>query len=74
MPGVSLRTVSAEDLVIMKAIASSDKDWSDIKGVVVRQGSLLDWSIIDQTVGDLAEVLDRSEIAKRLEAMRSGQA
>ena len=74
MPGVSLRTVSAEDLVIMKAIASRDKDWSDIKGIIVRQGSLLDWSIIDQTVGDLAEVLDRPEIAKRLQAMRSGQA
>ncbi|MCH8979839.1 MAG: nucleotidyl transferase AbiEii/AbiGii toxin family protein [Armatimonadetes bacterium] len=74
LPDVALRTVSAEDLVIMKAIAGRDKDWSDIKGVVVRQGARLDWPIIDQAVEDLAGLLERPEVIERLRAIRSEHA
>ncbi len=44
MPGVSLRTCTAEDLGVMKAFASRPLDWNDVRGILVRQGTRkLDW-------------------------------
>ena len=43
----AITTCSAEDLVIHKAFAGRDKDWGDIRGIVVRQRHLdhaLIWS------------------------------
>ncbi len=43
----SITTCSAEDLVIHKAFAGRDKDWGDLRGIVVRQARLdheLIWS------------------------------
>lgn len=36
-PGISLRTASAEDLIVMKAFASRAKDWVDVEGMAIRQ-------------------------------------
>src|SRR5207248_9515555 len=47
-PGARLRTCSAEDLIVMKAFASRDRDWVDIDGILVRQMEKLDWSYIDE--------------------------
>lgn len=38
LPEMSLKTCSAEDLIIMKAFADRGKDWVDIEGVLIRQG------------------------------------
>src|SRR6266699_4962920 len=41
--GQRLRTCSAEDLLVMKAVAGRDQDWLDVKGILIRQGDKLDW-------------------------------
>ena len=44
-PGMTLRTCSAEDLVVMKAFAGREQDWCDVKGIITRQDTL-DWEMI----------------------------
>jgi hypothetical protein len=34
-PDISLRTCSAEDLIVLKAFADRPKDWMDIEGIIV---------------------------------------
>jgi hypothetical protein len=46
LPGVSLLTCSAEDLVVLKAFADRGQDWLDVEGILVRQKGLLDWDQI----------------------------
>ena len=41
-PGCRIRTCSAEDLVIHKAVAGRPRDVADIEGIMVRQGRKLD--------------------------------
>src|SRR5437016_6140097 len=41
-PDVSLRTCSAEDLIVLKAFAAREKDWVDIEGVIIRQTDAID--------------------------------
>lgn len=55
---VSLRTCSAEDLVVHKAFADRDKDWLDIDGIFIRQGSKL---LLPQILGDLRPLLELKE-------------
>ena len=44
--GVSLRTCSAEDLVVHKVFANRAKDWGDVTGIIARQGAALTTSTI----------------------------
>lgn len=36
-PGLALRLISAEDLIISKAIAGRPRDWDDIRGIIDRR-------------------------------------
>ena len=46
-PGISLRTCTAEDLIVMKAFADRPQDRLDLRGILVRQGTgNLDWKHI----------------------------
>jgi hypothetical protein len=69
-PDVNLRTCSAEDLIVFKAFADRSKDWMDIEGVIIRQGTRLDWSYILTELGPLAELKEAPEIVPRLERLR----
>lgn len=40
IPGISLRTCSAEDLVVFKAFASRNKDWGDVESILSIQEKL----------------------------------
>ena len=71
LPGLSLFTCSAEDLVVMKAFASRGKDWEDISGILVRQKGKLDWSGIWSRIEPLAEIKEDPEIITRLKLLRS---
>ena len=65
----SLTTCSAEDLIVFKAFANRDKDWVDVRGVLVRQRAKL---LIDQILGELrplAKLKDDSSILTRLNAL-----
>ncbi|MBI5242456.1 MAG: nucleotidyl transferase AbiEii/AbiGii toxin family protein [Elusimicrobia bacterium] len=37
LPGISLITCSAEDLVVLKAFADRPRDWADVQSVIERQ-------------------------------------
>ena len=69
-PGLSLRTCSAEDLIVLKAFAGRLRDWADIEGVIVRQTGKLDWGYIREQLRPLAELKEAPEILDQLEARR----
>ena len=57
-PDATLRTCSAEDLVVLKAFADRPQDWLDIEGVVVRQFRSLDRM---QVIAELMPLLELKE-------------
>lgn len=69
--GALLRTCSAEDLVVMKAFAGRERDLLDIEGVIVRQGAVLDWGLIEEELKPLLEVKGTPETWQRLLSMRA---
>jgi hypothetical protein len=70
-PGISLRTCTAEDLLVMKAFASRPLDWNDVRGILVRQGTTkLDWPYIRRQLQPLCEVKEAPEIMTHLEKLR----
>ena len=70
LPGLSLRTCAAEDLIVLKAFAGRTQDWADVERVIVRQKGGLDWDYIREQLRPLAELKDAPEIVARLEALR----
>jgi hypothetical protein len=71
-PGISLRTASAEDLIVMKAFASRAKDWVDVEGIAIRQAGKLDWAHVRGHLTPLAELKGEPEILDRLAVVRAG--
>ena len=69
LPGLALRTCSAEDLIILKSFASRPQDWIDVENVIVRQ-RVLDWDYILPRITMLAELKEEPEIVDRLIALR----
>jgi hypothetical protein len=70
-PGdVSLRTCSAEDLIVLKAFADRGQDWIDVEKVIRRQTGKLDWNYIREQLRPLAELKDKPQILDQLEARR----
>ena len=65
----SLITCCPEDLVILKAFAARPLDWTDIEGVIVRQGSRLDRSLILRELTPLVELKEEPEILEQLLAL-----
>jgi hypothetical protein len=69
LPGLSLLTCSAEDLVTLKAFADRPRDWDDIEGILARQASL-DWDRIEFELVPLAEAKESPHILDRLRQLR----
>ena len=69
-PGISLRTCSAEDLIVLKAFAGRGQDWADVERVIVRQTGKLEWDYIREQLRPLAELKDSPGIVDQLEARR----
>lgn len=70
-PGdVTLRTCSAEDLIVMKAFAARTKDWLDVEGIIIRQTGKLDWEHILLQLRPLVELKGEPEILDELERRR----
>jgi hypothetical protein len=65
----SLRTCSAEDLIVFKAFAGREKDWLDIEGVAVRQADRLRVDLIWQELDPLLELKEAPETASRLRSV-----
>ena len=61
-PGCSLRTCSAEDLIILKLFAFRPQDVLDVETVAMRQRGALDWVHIERHLGPLSEIKEQPEI------------
>ncbi len=66
---VSLRTVSAEDLVVFKAFAGRPQDWFDIEGIFIRQRTTLDYELVSRELGPLLELKESPETLDQLERL-----
>ncbi|MSV31746.1 MAG: hypothetical protein EXQ57_04425 [Bryobacterales bacterium] len=69
-PGVTLRTCSAEDLIVMKLFASRPQDIRDAEGVALRHGKTLDWNYVVEQLAPLVEAKEEPEILDTLERIR----
>jgi hypothetical protein len=69
-PRVGLVTASAEDLIVLKAVADRDQDWVDIRGVIERQQDRLELDYILRELTMLCELKEDSSPLERLEVMR----
>ena len=67
VPGATLRTCSAEDLIMHKAFAARPQDWIDIEGVFLKQRGLLHWPQIWSNLGELAELKEAPELLVELD-------
>lgn len=68
---LSFQVCSAEDLIILKAIAGRLKDWQDIEGILIEQQSKLDWSYIDNWLAEFAKALEEPAIVLRWQKVRN---
>lgn len=64
---VTLRTCSAEDLLVMKAFAARDKDWADVTSVLERQAGKLDLDRVRSELAPLAEAKQAPEIIEQFQ-------
>jgi predicted nucleotidyltransferase len=70
LPGVRLRTCSAEDLIVLKAFAGRAKDWATVEGVLSRQKDVLDWAYVEKHLPPLCELKGEPEAVSRLAQLR----
>lgn len=70
LPGAAIRLCSAEDLIVMKMFSGRDTDLRDVRSVIVRQGTRLDWPYIEVHLADLADLKDDPELPQRLQNLR----
>lgn len=68
--GLTLVTVSAEDLIVSKAFAGRLQDWEDIRGIIICQSARLDWPLIFEELTPLCELKESPETVDRLIVMR----
>jgi Nucleotidyltransferase of unknown function (DUF6036) len=71
--GCSLRTCSAEDLIVFKLFASRPQDLADVQSVVNLRGSSLGWDYVQANLSPLAEAKDEPGIMRELARLRSQQ-
>ncbi len=69
-PKVKLVTVSAEDLIVLKAFADRELDWHDIRGVIARQADRLNWKLILRELEVLCDLKEDPSPLEKLERMR----
>ena len=64
--GATLRTCSAEDLIVHKAFAARPQDWVDVEGVIVKQRGQLVWKQVWSDLRDLASLKGAPELLDEL--------
>jgi len=65
----TLRTCSAEDLIVQKVFAGRDQDWVDVQRVIEVRRSSLDHALIRQELEPLLELTEDHAAADRLERL-----
>ena len=69
--GVKLTTASAEDCILMKAIASRPRDWQDIRDISASGSKRIEWGYIERQLAGLSEAIDADELIRVLRDARS---
>lgn len=70
VPGVVLPLAGPDDLIIQKVFAGRPRDWEDVRGIIARRGSLIDWELIDRELVPLLELIGAPERYTALLQMR----
>ena len=65
LPGIVLRTCTAEDLIVFKSFANRLKDWADIESILSLQNNL-DWKYVTEQLTPLVELKEEPEILDTL--------
>lgn len=68
VPGVAVRTCSAEHLIVYKLVAGRPQDLVDVETVVRRQGSRLDLTCVRRWAAEFAEVKEDPDLLRPFEA------
>jgi len=63
--GVELLTISAEDLVVLKAFAGREQDWNDVQGIV-HSNSNLEVEFIQRELKQLVDLQPENPALKKL--------
>jgi hypothetical protein len=66
----TLRTCSAEDLVVLKLFAFRPRDVLDAETIVIRQHGALDWKYIETNLEPLADIKGQPEIMAAFRRIR----
>lgn len=64
--GATLQTVSAEDLVVLKAFAGRPQDWFDVEGILSRQVRDIDMLLVEEELAPLCELKGAPEAMEQL--------
>ncbi|MGH3544652.1 MAG: hypothetical protein ACRDPW_01770, partial [Mycobacteriales bacterium] len=67
--GVSLQMCCAEDLVVHKVFAGRERDWLDVEGIILRQGSGLDRELVYRELLPLIELKGSNDETDRLKTL-----
>ena len=62
LPGLSLLTCSAEDLIVLKAFADRPRDWGDVETIISRQQAHLDWKYVFLQLEPLCQLKGNLEV------------
>jgi hypothetical protein len=73
-PGCSLRTCSAEDLMVLKLFAFRAQDLVDVESIAARRGKSLDWAYVLENLTPLAEAKDEPAIMNAFARLRRAHA
>lgn len=69
-PGLSLRTCSAEDLLVMKLFAFRPLDLRDAESIALRNHRQLDWVYVERHLRPLAELKEEPGIMRELARLK----
>jgi hypothetical protein len=66
--GAAVKFCTAEDLIVHKLVADRDRDRGDVADLIRLRGAVLDRAYLDPLVDELAQAIDRPDIAQRYRA------
>jgi len=69
--GIRLRIASPSSLIVFKVFAGRPKDWSDVEGIIVRSGRVIDWQWVETQLRALLELKGDSAPLERLASLRT---
>lgn len=68
--GHHITTASAEDIILLKAVADRNRDWDDIDRIIKKRGAKLDWAYIDSYLPMLAESYDKLHVIDKVQRLK----